>query len=219
VTQGLSDGQEVSFYKHVNPWIHNVEARISGDGKYRIYFSADESPTGCRIYYLDHQKKPVPYHTYHGDDLVLPDPCFPGEPFWWSGWRGDFCFDDDKNLYLSTGATIPAGIFRVKNAGLDKVTGSPERIYWTFANSIEGLAYESPDTLYFISGSLTGEPKIFSLDLNTLKQTLVYASPYVTGDPQTSEAIYDVAVVPGLVSLVSGITTVQPPFEIHLPPP
>ncbi len=167
-------------------WIRNVEIRKTDNtGKYRIYFSAHvpgEEDTGGinAIYYLNDQNQAVPYYTIQTRDMGLPDIQCPGSRAYY--YDGDFVFDDLGNLYLSTGSSIPSGLFKVTGAGPDKVTGNLLNIHVDQIKPIKGLAYEAPNTLYFSSGE-----KIINLNLLTMAEKVVY---------DATDEIIDIALMP-----------------------
>jgi hypothetical protein len=149
------------------PWAWKARVRNVG-GAERVYFSGFKSdePFVTAIYYLA-GATPQLYMTIDIKKLPYPHPCDPSGTEAYA-WSGDFVFDSDNTLYLSSGnqANAQVGIYRITGAGPDTITGNVERIYLG-EGPIEALCYESPQTLYFLH-----EAEIWKLDLSTMMATL-----------------------------------------------
>jgi hypothetical protein len=170
-TQGAKT--DVPVYTHDNFLSHVRVRKVAGAE--RIYFSArrSESVYLFDIYYLE-SGAPVLYTTIDTKALTFPNPCDPGSDI--AYYAGDFAFDDADTLYLSSGNVMgPAvgmkvGIYRIKGAGPDSVTGTIKRIFLG-DGPIQGLCYIAPD-LYFVRLN-----QIYKLDLASLTESLVADVP------------------------------------------
>jgi len=75
-------------------------------------------------------------------------------------WAGDFTFDDRGRLYLSSGNTVPASIYKVED------DGSIGRIFTDPAEPIRGLACKD-NAIYYANW----DKMIYRLDLSTLAKS------------------------------------------------
>ncbi len=141
---------------------------------YRVYFSVVHFriDTGYlvdgQIYYVDDSGAAQPYYTV--PVRLLETPSCPGVG---QHWIGDFSFDDEDNLYLSTGNTIPSSLYRVSGAGVDEVTGIPEFLYERAGAAMHDLEFDAPGSLYIHNHS----PNIHRLDVTTLTEELIFTHP------------------------------------------
>ena len=108
-------------------------------------------------------------------------------------WAGHFTFDSERPddskeryLYLSSGNTIPALIYRVPIHG-NEINGSPERIYRDIRASIAGIAMErdNPDSIYYADWGQT----IYELSLPHLGRRDIFSAP--TGTQHLSDIAFD----------------------------
>jgi|GEM_PF-1518656 len=132
------------------------------NGVRRLYFSDATGAGGDGIiYYLNETGKAAIYYSV-GYTMRQTDVA--------GYWDGSFTFDDDGNLYLSSGNRRPASIYRITDAGPDAVSGSDSEIYTDKSGPIMGIQYVSPKYIYYADhGS-----KIYKLDLNTFEREEVY---------------------------------------------
>ncbi len=82
-------------------------------------------------------------------------------------WSGDFCFDADGVLYLSTGNRVGASVYRV-----DIGTNSVTKVYTDPTGSIAGIAFGPDGLLYYGNWG----PRIYALDLEAGTRTQVYSN-------------------------------------------
>jgi hypothetical protein len=82
-------------------------------------------------------------------------------------WSGDFAFDNEGSLYLSSGNRIPASIFRVENG-----TGAVNEVFKDENESIKGLVYRA-GSLYYANW----DGNIYRLDLGKTSREVYYADP------------------------------------------
>lgn len=110
-----------------------------------LFFSEATGAGGGKIYYF-RGNQPVLYY-----EVTVP-------------WAGDFAFDEDGNLYLSSGNRIPAKIYKVVGGTLQTIYGHNE--------PIKGFAARG-GKIYFSNwmGS------IYVLDLSTGEATDIFAAP------------------------------------------
>ena len=96
-------------------------------------------------------------------------------------WSGDFCFDRQDQLYLSSGNTSGAQIYRIMNPA----AGSPPvKIYEDPNGAISGIAFNRNNDLYY-SDWKNNNGLIYMIDLSNNKRWLVYSFP--------NRTIWDVA--------------------------
>jgi len=162
-------------YAHDAPIVRVRVRNVTGTE--RIYFSVlRQGATFCDIYFLQaypggpHALIPTLYMTVEATQLTFPDGCHPDDPSlpeWW-GYTGDFDFDGDDTLYLSTGGiqAPKVGVYKIDQAGPDSVSGTISRIYLG-EGPITSLCYRVPQTLYFLRVN-----DVCKLDLATLSETL-----------------------------------------------
>ncbi|MFN9644778.1 MAG: hypothetical protein ACK6BG_06595 [Cyanobacteriota bacterium] len=178
------------LYTETMPTVYLSRARVRmiGPNEERIYFSSYNTSQGAeyvgeQIYQIRYLKKQIAtnYMTIYPSQLTIPDPCDNGKQMA-AYMSGDFAFGDDDTLYLSTGniagggnVKLKCGIYRIKGAGPDGVTGTIERIYLG-EGPITGLSFRSPKTLYFLRNN-----DIFKLDLAIKKVSLLATIPTQPG--------------------------------------
>lgn len=79
-------------------------------------------------------------------------------------WAGDFAFDEDGTLYLTTGNRVPASLYKI-------VAGRPERVYRA-RHSIVGLDVRNGIAYY-----TDFRQRIYYLDMSTNQEFLLYTKP------------------------------------------
>ncbi|HWQ18930.1 MAG TPA: Ada metal-binding domain-containing protein [Methanotrichaceae archaeon] len=132
------------------------------EGVRRLYFSDATGAGGDGIiYYLNETGHAAIYYSV-GYTMRQTDVA--------GYWDGSFTFDDDGNLYLSSGNRKPASIYRITGAGPNAVSGSDSEIYTDKSGPIMGIQYVSPKYIYYADhGS-----KIYKLDLSNFERVEVY---------------------------------------------
>ena len=80
-------------------------------------------------------------------------------------WGGDFAFDPNGTLYLSTGNRVGASIYKV-DVGADVVT----KIYTASGECIEGMTFSNDTLMYYADW----RKKIYCLNLADNSRTIVY---------------------------------------------
>ncbi len=80
-------------------------------------------------------------------------------------WSGNFCFDADGVLYLSTGNRVGASVYRV-----DVAANTVAKLYTDPTGSINGITFGQDGMLYYADW----KERIYSLDLETGVRTQVY---------------------------------------------
>ncbi len=83
-------------------------------------------------------------------------------------WAGNFCFDREGVLYLSTGNEVGASIYRV-----DIATNTVTKLWTDPAGSIKGITFGQDGFLYYANW----RQMIYALDLETGTRTQVYYNP------------------------------------------
>lgn len=150
-TPPLAEGSEAELMYTHNTWIRQLALRTV-QGVERLYFSA-ASPTTqdqnrVSIFWLDQNNGAHSYWQVGKNDLLVPNPCQPGEDCALF-YAGDFTFGEQDRLYLSNGNSSPCGIFRVDGASPDSVAGQPERIFVTDSYSMSDFQYDGQGGLLF----------------------------------------------------------------------
>ena len=103
----------------------------------RHFFSEATGAGGGKIYYFDSHNRPVLYYEVQGIT-----------------WAGNFAFDEDGTLYLSSGNSVPAYLYKVK--------GGTPRIIYRHPEPIMGFAVRD-GKVYFANW----HSAIYVLDLAT----------------------------------------------------
>jgi hypothetical protein len=101
---------------------------------------------------------------------------------WW--WNGHFTFDKGGTLYLSSGNTSPASLYRV-----DWATDTVAKRF-TDPEAITGMAFGDDGALYYANWAT----KIYRLDLGTMTKTTAYTGP-------THQWMSDVRFMPGVAAI------------------
>lgn len=97
-------------------------ASSSPGHKWVLFFSEATGAGGGKIYYLDGRNRPVLFYEVHEE------------------WAGDFAFDEEGNLYVSSGNTVPANLYKLTDRGLE--------VIFTHSGAIKGFVVRG-GTVYF----------------------------------------------------------------------
>ncbi len=172
------DGEHMVCYVwgsvHGSVYFQDLEVRdIDGSGNHRLYVSnACGACETKRIYYINADG--TGDKTLYYDLSSAPIGVASCEDSLSSFWAGDFYFDNDNNLYISSGNHVPAAIFRVTDAGLDEVTGVPEQIFESTRSGIMDFVFENDNIFYFHG---IRNPWIAQGNLETGEQDIVFTNP------------------------------------------
>lgn len=171
------DGHLVCYVwgsEHGSVNFRDIEVRdVDGSGDHRLYVSnACASCETKRIYYINPDGSNV--ITLYYDLSTAPIGVASCEGRLSHFWAGNFNFDDDNNLYISSGNHVPAAVFRISGAGLDAVTGVPEQIFESTRSGIMDFVFETNNIFYFHG---IRSPWIAQGNLETGEQDLVFTNP------------------------------------------
>ncbi|MEA1866423.1 MAG: CARDB domain-containing protein, partial [Euryarchaeota archaeon] len=152
-THQISSGwaPEEVVYTHTT-YIRDIAFAFDSNGELGLYFSEATGAGGDGKIYRIEDGYATPYY-----DVKLADVD--------RSWAGDFAFDAESNLYLSSGNRVPARIYRVDD-------GSVKEIYKDEKEPIKGLVCED-GVLYYANW----RTKIYRLDTDTGERTVVYSNP------------------------------------------
>ena len=158
------------------PLWNDFEVRTLASGEDRIYFSMSYSYDAGEIFYIDEDGEVQLYYSINPDELLVPS-CDRLVGY----WRGNFAFDDDNNLYLSSGNHVPSYIYRIAGAGQNfiDVDSLPEIIH-EHSCTIGGIKFSEPDVFYFNrpwAGRPGTQDRIFSLSLGTSAEEIAFLDP------------------------------------------
>jgi len=143
---------EEVVYTH-DTYIRDIAFAFDSDGKLGLYFSEATGAGGDgKIYRIESDNTAPLYYTVKLADVD-------------GSWAGDFAFDAESNLYLSSGNRVPARIYKLEG-------GSVEEIYKDEKEPIKGLVCEA-GVLYYANWRTT----IYRLDTDTGERTVVYSNP------------------------------------------
>lgn len=113
-------------------------------------------------------------------------------------WEGDFTFDAESNLYLSSGNHIPAFIYRVPR-NPNGVYGRPQSVYKDSRGAIKGIAIEpnviDPNNPDFICYADWGR-SIFRLNIRNLRRSVAFSGSFSVSEQvakSRSQHLSDVA--------------------------
>jgi hypothetical protein len=151
----LSNSEEILLYSH-NTYVRCVRFDAQG----RLYFSEATGAGGDGIIYRLDGSNAIPFFTVQ---LSAVD----------GSWAGNFAFDAENNLWLSSGNHIPAHIYKVVN-------GEPIKMYTDQQGPINGFFFDSGDNIYY-----AGE-RIYYLKLPDFQRNDIY-------NPNTATAVWDVS--------------------------
>lgn len=136
-------------------YVRDIAFAFDQNGEIGLYFSEASGAGGDgKIYGLESGGTAVPFYTVKLSDVG-------------GFWRGDFAFDYDGNLYLSSGNRIPASIYKVATG-----TGAVTKIFDSKTGSIAGLVYRN-GRLYYAGW----RQNIYRLDLSSGTSTVYYTNP------------------------------------------
>ncbi len=135
-------------------YVRDIAFAFDQDGDIGLYFSEATGAGGDgKIYRLDGASA-TPFYTVRLSSV---------DGF----WGGDFAFDYDGNLYLSSSNIIPASIYKVTSG-----TGVVTKIFESKTGCIAGLVYRD-GYLYYADW----RQNIYRLDLSSGTSTLYYTNP------------------------------------------
>lgn len=148
---GTGWSPEETVYTH-KTYVRDLAFLFDQEGELHLYFSEASGAGDDGIIYEIKNNVAVPYRVVSLSEVG-------------GFWAGNFAFDDDGTLYLSTGNRIPASIYRVDD-------GSVTEIFRDDRASIKGMAYKD-GAIYYANW----KTKIYCLDLATSKRSIVYVNP------------------------------------------
>lgn len=117
-----------------------------GERRLTLFFSEATGAGGGKIYYLDGRNRPVLYYEVH-----MP-------------WAGDFAFDEEGVLYLSSGNRVPAKLY--------KVQGGTVHTLYQHPGPIKGFVVRDGKVYFADWGG-----SIYVLDLSTGEVQEVFRNP------------------------------------------
>lgn len=145
---------ETIVYTHTT-YVRDIAFAFDQNGEIGLYFSEATGAGGDgKIYRLDDSGSAVPFYTVRLADVG-------------GDWGGDFAFDYDGNLYLSSGNRARGSIYKVTSG-----TGAVTKIFDSKTGSIAGLVYRS-GSLYYADW----RQNIYRLDLSSGTSTVYYTNP------------------------------------------
>lgn len=145
---------ETIVYTHTT-YVRDIAFAFDQNDEIGLYFSeATGASSDGKIYRLESSGTAVPFYTVKLSDVG-------------GSWAGDFAFDYDGNLYLSSGNQVPASIYKVATG-----TVSPIKIFDSRTGSIAGLVYRS-GYLYYADW----RQNIYRLDTTSMTSTVYYTNP------------------------------------------
>lgn len=144
---------ESIIYTH-KTYVRDIAFAFDKDGRMGIYFSEASGAGGDgKIYKL--------YDNGSTDLFYTVDISRVG-----GSWGGDFTFDYDGNLYLSSGNRVPGSIYKVARG-----TGAVTEIFDSEKGPIAGLVYRNGDIYY-----ADWRQSIYRLDLDSMTITSYYTN-------------------------------------------
>ena len=150
---GTGWSAESVIYTH-NTYVRDIAFAFDRNGDLGLYFSEATGAGGDgKIYKLD------------GASAVLYYPVKLSNVGGY--WSGDFAFDSDGNLYLSSGNRVPASIYMVESG-----SGMVTKIFESKSGSIAGLVYRGGRLYYADWGT-----HIYRLDISTKNNIVYYTNP------------------------------------------
>jgi len=155
---GSGWSSEQVVYTH-NTYVRDIAFAKDNAGDVRLYFSeATGASANGKIYKLESDGSATQFYEVRLSNVG-------------GYWAGDFAFDTDGNLLLSSGNHIPATIYRVRNGG-----GAITQIFTDRTRSIEGMAVKG-GMIYYANG----QTKIYKLDPSTAARSEYHADTSATG--------------------------------------
>lgn len=175
----IVEGELMVCYARGGLRFQDLEVRdIDEAGNHRLYISQACGACDTKtIHYIDAGVKSLYY-----DLETAPIGVASCEGRLSSYWAGDFYFDDDDNLFISSGNHVPSALFRIGGAELDEVTGPVEQIFEHRSDMMD-FVFEDDTTFYF--HSVRG-PDINQGNLETGDVTLVFSNP---GDARITDLV------------------------------
>ncbi len=188
--------EEYSVYTH-STYVRDIAFASDSTGHLDLYFSeATGAKANGKIYKLE-DGSPVVIYTVRLSEVG-------------GSWAGNFAFDNKGNLYLSSGNSMPASIYRVNNGSVTPVEIFRDK------GPITGMVYKSGYIYY-----ADWRNNIYRLDLRTMEKTLYYTinttSTSWISDVGFRERVSDPAELPKAgsypLSVIGGIPT-SPEFPV-----
>lgn len=141
--------RELVVYQHIGPIKHLAFGPTGG-----LFFSSVMgSRNGGTIFELK-DSKALPYHTIKPDDLP-------------QGWGGTFAFDRSGMLWLSSGGTRPASLYRVRPQQL-------EQVYTTSSGGVLGFSFLQDGSIVYADGARS----VYRVTLPSFRAEKLFDSPY-----------------------------------------
>lgn len=151
---GTGYSAEQVVYTH-NTYVRDIAFALDDAGDLHLYFSeATGAGANGRIYRLEGNGTATPFYEVRLSDVG-------------GSWAGDFAFDTEGNLYLSSGNRIPASIYRVRSG-----TGAVETVYTDNAEPIKGLIVQNGQIYY-----ANWRDTIYNLNLTDGRKIEIYIDP------------------------------------------
>jgi len=127
---GTGYSAEQTVYTH-STYVRDIAFALDDAGDLHLYFSeATGAGANGMIYRLEGDGTATPFYEVRLSDVG-------------GSWAGDFAFDTEGNLYLSSGNRIPASIYRVRSG-----SGAVETVYTDNAEPIKGLIVQDGQIYY-----------------------------------------------------------------------
>ncbi len=144
---------ETTIFTHTT-YVRDIAFAFDQNGNIGLYFSEATGAGGDgKIYRVDGAAA-TPIYTVKLADVG-------------GFWAGDFAFDYEGNLYLSSGNRVPASIYKVATG-----TGAVTKIFDSTDGSIAGLVSRG-GRLYYADW----RQSVYRLDLSSMTSTLYYTNP------------------------------------------
>ncbi|MCX8207792.1 MAG: PQQ-dependent sugar dehydrogenase [Methanothrix sp.] len=145
---------EQVVYTH-STYVRDIAFALDDAGDLHLYFSeATGAGANGMIYRLEGNGTATPFYEVRLSDVG-------------GSWAGDFAFDTDGNLYLSSGNRIPASIYRVRYG-----TGGVETVYTDNEEPIKGLVVQDGQMYY-----ANWRDTIYNLNLTDIRKITIYTDP------------------------------------------
>lgn len=152
ISSGTWGAEEVVLSR--DTYVRDLAFRFNEAGELRLYFSEATGAGGNgMIYEVLGDGSAVPFYEV---DLSTVG----------GFWAGNFAFDDAGNLYLSSGNSIPAMIYKVTTSGGSPV-GAPVEIYRDDREAIAGMVVKDNSIYYANWGD-----KVYRLSLATMARSV-----------------------------------------------
>ncbi|MBN1324024.1 MAG: hypothetical protein JW986_08540 [Methanotrichaceae archaeon] len=155
---GSGWSSEQVVYTH-NTYVRDIAFAKDSAGDVRIYFSeATGAGANGKIYRLETDGTATQFYEVRLSNVG-------------GYWGGDFAFDTDGNLLLSSGNHIPATIYKVRDG-----SGAISQIFTDRTRSIEGMAVKG-GMIYYANG----QTRIYKLDPSTAARSDFHTDSSATG--------------------------------------